>query len=322
MPQVRGAANWLTNVRQPIPNKRAVYCDDSRARIENGHLDKAVDKKIDTIQQARHRKLADRLFELKQTKQDVKHYERLQTIIQNNNVQKALDKKPTHHHQGTVRQVTIPLNNDSHPKFLLVASGSNLVSSNNLHRPKTTTGTFQSGFTKVNVDYDSDDDHYATVHRPRTRTPSPERQTGSQSKLRALTALPRHKQRRSRREILATVEHHDNPRPNTSQALMRPETSASRHSEAESVSQIIGRKVPGRSFQELRSLTNVDQINYSCESVQREAVMLKRDEELQEQQEELQSKIEVFYLKLDQFKQKQNPVKDRKITVFKAQIYF
>ena len=130
----------------------------------------------------------------------------------------------------------------------------------------------------------------------------PEIRHTSTSRIRALTALPKHRQRRSRREILATVQHHDNPRETVNLPLDQP-------------------KVPGRSFQELRTLTHVDHLNDAEKKALQERAMQQRQEMLQQETNQLQEKIQVFYVKLEKFKKEDaSGVKERKLTVVTADV--
>ena len=64
MPQSKGTATWLTNVKQDAPLER-VRLDNSRAKIENKRMDMNYEYTADALFLQQHRSKADMNFELR-----------------------------------------------------------------------------------------------------------------------------------------------------------------------------------------------------------------------------------------------------------------
>ena len=80
MPQVKGNASWLTNVRQEVPRQK-VGIDESKPRMKNTRMDSDLDEELDRLHLEQYRRLVDTRFELQDVKEEVDKWQTMQTVI-------------------------------------------------------------------------------------------------------------------------------------------------------------------------------------------------------------------------------------------------
>ena len=92
MPQSKGTATWLTNVRQDAPLER-VRLDNSRAKIENKKIDHEHGRKVEIIRMKYHRSKADIKFELKQAREEADRWRMMRLQLDKNQARSAVESR-------------------------------------------------------------------------------------------------------------------------------------------------------------------------------------------------------------------------------------
>lgn len=92
MPQVKGTATWLTNVRQKPPEER-VRLDYSSPHLENERIEEEKKQELNVIHCQQHRAMADRAYLIKEAKDAVRRYSQMQVLMKHNAVAAFLKKR-------------------------------------------------------------------------------------------------------------------------------------------------------------------------------------------------------------------------------------
>ncbi|KAK2145192.1 hypothetical protein LSH36_696g01087 [Paralvinella palmiformis] len=226
MPQVKGNATFLTNLRRQTPElERRVGIDNSDAHIENEAIEERKRKELEQIHLQQHRTLVERMYELTTTKKDCCNYQRMKSIAKETRVERIMDERRKEKEE-IFKRITSKDGVNSNNKttgsgrLMVTAAGMSSI------RPQTVGGAprlAQNGFSQIRIDdseSDSDDDYYGrryaglkstTALKPRT-TAHP-----SRSRRRPKTSHPA----RSIRQIRQALETEFSSVPKTRQ---RPKT--------------------------------------------------------------------------------------------------
>ena len=276
MPQVKGQATWLTNVRQKAVDRRAGI-DSSMVKIENGRIEEDMRRTLDHIHLARHRALTEREFDLKETKSTAKNYASIQYLAKENSVEAVVSKRRATgmaHSAGPTRTAPRP------------------TSEYGGKRPQTgMANTGKSSFGPVYIDDDTDEDEgdgedtdfHGDFHT-RGETPKARSKTAKSS---MPPRCPRQKfVGRSLREIRKSLY----------------EEFTTNHEGEENGE--------GRSFQELKDASHIDKLHDAQRAARETKCQRLKERMIEDEKFRLQQKLKGFYRDLEVFKgspNKHNP---------------
>ena len=320
MPQSKGTATWLTNVRQDAPLER-VRLDNSRARIENKRIDHEHHQKVETIWMKHHRNKADMKYELKRAREEADRWRRMRAQLEKNRVRSAVDSRRKDRQvlkqqaeeanyaiigpDGEILHRNTSESSAKGPKTFgnRKHSGIEVFNSNpsgfkrmDSHisegdkRPVTVVThrksvVFSSDEDDDSDDNDTDDDDNDGVfnphHRPSLKSASSETVPGIHGRSRSSsTVVPFLRRKSSSRSSVVSSEH-----------------DAQDHASGN----------PGRSFQELKDLTHIDKITDSQKVSKRAELLKLRETRQAEERAKLEQRIQSFYVDVETLKRRLTP---------------
>ena len=308
MPQSKGTATWLTNVRQDAPLER-VRLDNSRAKIENKRIDHERGRKVEIIRMKYHRSKADIKFELKQAREEADRWRMMRLQLDKNRVRSAVESR---------RKETILQRQElDEAKYTIIGPDGEILHSNNTNGTRQTGGNTlfpsvkQSGklFRKsVSVDGSETGDHNKrpiTVEKVNTQVFSSDSEvddTEDDSNTSDDDVFSSHVPSNLKPSILSKTE----SKPSGTN-FSRPRTSFSTSSLGSEYGLEHSSGKPGRSFQELKDLTHIDRITDNIKANKRTRILKIRHMHQAQEQERLQKRIESFCVDVEILKRKLTP---------------
>ena len=316
MPQSKGTATWLTNVRQDAPLER-VRLDNSSAKIENKKIDHEYGRKVEIIRMKYHRNKADMNFELKQAREEADRWRRMRLQLDKNRARSAVESRR--------RETILQRQKLDEVKYTIIGSHGEILHSNADGTRQTRGNTLlpsvkQSGksFSKsvssetgdhskrsltvesLNVeelssdsevhdddsnhsDDDNDDDDVFNSHVQSNHKPLIPSKTEST-----------HEKRYQSKSVSGTN-------------FFRSRTSFSSSSFGSEYGLEHSYGKPGRSFQELKDLTLIDKITDNIKASKKTRILKIRHMHQAQEQEQLQKRIQSFCVNVDILKRKLTP---------------
>ena len=312
MPQSKGTATWLTNVRQDAPLER-VRLDNSRAKIENKRIDHEQGRKVEIIRMKYHRSKADIKFELKQAREEADRWRMMRLQLDKNRVRSAVEsrRKETilqrqeldgakytiigpdgeilHSNSNGTRQTggqtLFPSVKQSGKLLRKSVSISCSETGDHNKRPITVEKDFSSDSEVDDTDDDSNtsNDDVLNSHVPSNLKPSIPSKTESKQ------------------------EKRDQSKSVSETNFFRPRTSFSSSSLGSEYGLEHSSGKPERSFQELKDLTHIDRITDNIKASKKTRILKIRHMHQAQEQERLQKRIESFCVDVEILKRKLTP---------------
>ena len=307
MPQSKGTATWLTNVRQDAPLER-VRLDNSRAKIENKRIGHEHGMKVEIIRMKYHRSKADMKFEIKQAREEADRWRRMRLQLEKNRSRSAVESR---------RKETILLRQKlDEVKYTIIGPDGEILHSNangtrqtggNTFLPKVKRSVSSSeteGHSKNQIpverlnalefssdsevndndddSHQSNDDVFNSPVPSNLKPPIPSKTESHQGK-------------------------RDQSKATSGKNLLRPRTSFSSSSFGSEYGLEHSTGKPGRSFQELKDLTLIDKITDNIKANKRTKILKIRHMHQAQEQERLQKRIESFCVDVEILKRKLTP---------------
>ncbi|CAH1798784.1 unnamed protein product [Owenia fusiformis] len=326
MPQVKGQAVWDTNLNSTGAEDDA-QIDESNVKIENMKIDKRLRIRFGEIQMMKMRSLADIDFYMKDIKKEAEQLLKMKRIIEQNHVERAIESR---------RRALTSLDHVDMMALKIVADDNSPRSTENdgLNTSNPQSKVRFDGAIEESSDYDKDKNVYANneINASSGRVSAP---PNISNRRQSIMATPISERRPStvfysddrrqstapsntqvRPKTAANSQRGDNTnsgRPKTAMSMMsgggRPSRARSRtrmtsgaRSRRELGTSETEPSTPGRSFQELKGLTNVDKLSQNDPSNARSRMMRQRRIEDDRKHGELQNKIKQFYQDIKVYK--------------------
>ena len=316
MPQSKGTATWLTNVRQDAPLER-VRLDNSRAKIENKKIDHEHRRKVEIIRMKYHRSKADIKFELKQAREEADRWRMMRLQLDKNRVRSAVESR---------RKETILQRQElDGAKYTIIGPDGEILHSN-ANGTRQTGGNIlfpsvkQSGklFRKsVSVGGSETGDHNKrsiTVEKVNSQLFSSDSEvddTDDDSNTSDDDVFNSHVPSNLKPSIPSKTDSNQGKRDQSKSVsgtnFFRPRTSFSTSSFGSEYGLEHSSGKPGRSFQELKDLTHIDRITDNIKANKRTRILKIRHMHQAPEQERLQKRIEWFCVDVDILKRKLTP---------------
>lgn len=290
MPQIRGSANWLTNLRQEA-RVQSIGIDQSEQHILNNVAEEEMRAQIDQLHIQQHRVLVDTEFELQETRKEVENYGRMQEMAKLTNVDVIMRKRPSKCSTPVPSEEKLPISSSN---FLLITTG--------VGDEAQSTGKRESSVTKVDSEDEDQGFHQSQSHLLNAAEPARvKRITSSRSRTRRprTSYLPGRRTQEIRRAVRSEfTEAPKKTRPKTSLGIRGPEEDDSSENEEQVAA--------GRSFQELKKVSHIDKLLDAEKNAKREEQQRILQQQRQKESAILQQRIEQFYKRLDDFKKSSN----------------
>ena len=317
MPQSKGTATWLTNVRQDAPLER-VRLDNSRAKIENKKIDHEHGKKVEIIRMKYHRSKADIKFELKQAREEADRWRMMRLQLDKNRVRSAVESRR--------KETMLQRQKLDGAKYTIIGPDGEILHSNNANGTRQTGGQTlfpnvkQSGklFRKsVSVGGSETGDHNKrpiTIEKVNTQVFSSDSEVGDtddDSSISDDDVFNSHVPSNLKPSIPSKPESNQRKRDQWKSVsgtnFFRPRTSFSTSSFGSEYGLEHSSGKPGRSFQELKDLTHIDKITDNIKANKRTRILKIRHMHQAQEQERLQKRIDSFCVDVEILKRKLTP---------------
>ncbi len=293
MPQIKGTATWLTNVKREVPSEN-VGIDESDAKIENERIEADLCNNINSLQMKKHRWRADQEFELRMARREAEKWKRMQELVGKNHVLEVMDRRQEH--KSDFSAITTVDKANHHVSF---RKGQRI--------PRSKTALEKTNRFSSFIDSDSDDDiNYGSKRSPSRYLSTTNRAQGHSSKKKSRGFSANEITVSNGRPKTSVPKGRSKSHPLSRRNKTRPKSSLGFSSITPNVGShdSTGNGTHERSFQELKDLTHIDKITESIKSAKHVEHVRKKELERQEEKDVLQRKIQQFYNDVDEFKKK------------------
>ena len=323
MPQSKGTATWLTNVRQDAPLER-VRLDNSRARIENKRIDHEHDQNVEMIWLKHRRNKADMKFELKRAREEADRWRRMRAQLERNRVRSVID--PRRKERQLLRQQAEEANYAIIGPDGEIIQGSTQTRKSSAKRSKSFGIRKLSGtrISRTSVNGFSNMDGYFSQSSKRPITVGNYRQSQVFSSDESNDTSDDDGANDDSDDDVFNPYHNPSRKPSDSSKYEKPQGKQGRRKSTSTVGYYCGRKgsarssissehdlhdsgKPGRSFQELKDLTHIDKITDNIKAGKRTEMLKLRETHQAQEHAKLQNRIETFYIDVETLKRKLTP---------------